>query len=155
MGLLRRGAKRLLKVVMERGSHVPAAAPSSTAPSIREPSREPEPAQPDLSNIECGAQELKERLDAGEHVTVLDVREPHETAGGVIPGAIAIPLGRLENGWNVLEDADEVVCYCALGARSLQAAAFLRSKGLFNATSMDGGIVAWQDIGGALGPLQD
>ena len=43
MGLLRRGAKRLLKVVMERGSHVPAAAPTSTSATIREPSREPEP----------------------------------------------------------------------------------------------------------------
>jgi rhodanese-related sulfurtransferase len=103
-----------------------------------------------MSNIECGAQELKERLDAGESVRILDVREPHETAGGVIDGALCIPLGQLEQRWETLKDADEVVCYCALGARSLQAAGFLRSKGVDNATSMDGGVHAWQAAGGTL-----
>ena len=95
------------------------------------------------TNIECGAQELKERLDAGT-VTVLDVREPHETAGGVIPGRD--PLGQLERRWVEVKDADEVV-YCAPGARSLQAAGFLRTQ-VSNATSMDGGIYAWTEIGG-------
>ena len=84
-----------------------------------------------MANIECGAQELKERLDAGESVVVLDVREPHETDNGVIPGAILIPLGQLDTDWIQVKDANEVVAYCALGARSLKAAAFLRSKGVF------------------------
>ena len=66
----------------------------------------------------------------------------------VIPGAILIPLGQLETEWVQVKDANEVVAYCALGARSLQAAAFLRSKGVFNATSMDGGIIAWTNAGG-------
>ncbi len=101
-----------------------------------------------LSTIECGAQEIKERLDAGEPVTMLDVREPAETAGGVIPGAIRIPLGQLQARWEEVKDANEIVCYCAMGARSLQAAHFLREKGLFNATSLDGGISAWMEIGG-------
>ena len=101
-----------------------------------------------LSTIECGAQEMKERLDAGEPVTMLDVREPSETAGGVIPGAIRIPLGQLRARWGEVKDANEIVCYCAMGARSLQAAHFLREQGLFNATSLDGGISAWMEIGG-------
>ncbi|MFN7144105.1 MAG: rhodanese-like domain-containing protein, partial [Myxococcota bacterium] len=101
-----------------------------------------------LSTIECGAQEVKERLDAGEPVTMLDVREPSETAGGVIPGAIRIPLGQLRARWEEVKDANEIVCYCAMGARSLQAAHFLREQGLFNATSLDGGISAWMEIGG-------
>ena len=71
-----------------------------------------------MANIECGAQELKERLDAGESVVVLDVREPHETENGVIPGAILIPLGQLEARWEQVKDANEVVAYCALGAHS-------------------------------------
>jgi hydroxyacylglutathione hydrolase len=66
----------------------------------------------------------------------------------VIPGAVMIPLGQLERRWTEVEKADEVVVYCALGARALQAAGFLRSKGVFNATSMDGGMFAWIDIGG-------
>jgi len=101
-----------------------------------------------LSTIECGAQEVKERLDAGEPVTMLDVREPSETAGGIIPGALRIPLGQLQARWEEVKDANEIVCYCAMGARSLQAAHFLREKGLFNATSLDGGISGWMEIGG-------
>ena len=150
MGLFRRAARKILNTVIDRAPHVPAATPVSKQ-------FEPKPATPressvDLSNIECGAQELKERLDAGEAVTVLDVREPHETAGGVIPGAIVIPLGQLERRWEEVREANEVVVYCALGARSLQAAGFLRTQGVFNATSMDGGIYAWREIGGETVP---
>jgi rhodanese-related sulfurtransferase len=103
-----------------------------------------------LANIECGGQELKERLEAGESPVMVDVRQPNETAAGIIENALLIPLGELESRWEELKNADEIVCYCALGGRSLQAAGFLRSKGLFNATSMDGGMVGWQGIGGAV-----
>lgn len=150
MGLLRRAARKILNTVIDRTPHVPAA-----PPAVRQFDPEPEPAPeaaPDLSNIECGAQELKERLDAGESVIVLDVREPHETAGGIIPGAVVIPLGQLERRWEEVKEANEVVVYCALGARSLQAAGFLRTQGVFNATSMDGGIFAWTEIGGSTVP---
>ena len=143
MGLLRKAARKVLNTILERTPHVPAGPPNPRAGSAPKPHPAPE-----LSNIECGAQELKERLDAGESVTVVDVREPHETAGGVIPGAVRIPLGQIEADWEQLKDADEVVVYCALGARSLQAAAFLRTQGVFNATSMEGGIFAWTEAGG-------
>ena len=151
MSLLRRAARRVLNSVLDRTPHVPAA-----PPSVQQFESEPQPESgPDLSNIECGAQELKERLDAGESVTVLDVREPHETAGGIIPGAVVIPLGQLERRWEEVKDADEVVVYCALGARSLQAAGYLRTQGVFNATSMDGGIYAWTEAGGSTVPQAD
>lgn len=101
-----------------------------------------------LATIECGAQELKERLDAGEPVVIVDVREPFETAQGILPGAILIPLGQLEARWRELESANEIVCYCAGGGRSLQAATLLREKGLFNATSMEGGMFAWRSVSG-------
>jgi len=153
MGLLRRAARKILNTVIDRTPHVPAAPPVARQ-FEPEPQMEPESA-PDLSNIECGAQELKERLDAGESVIVLDVREPHETAGGIIPGAVVIPLGQLERRWEEVKEANEVVVYCALGARSLQAAGFLRAQGVFNATSMDGGIFAWTEIGGSTVPQGD
>lgn len=114
----------------------------------RAPSADEEAAAELLANIEAGAQEVKERMEAGEPVTLLDVREPFETAGGVVPGATLIPLGQLAARWRELEGANEVVCYCASGARSLQAAALLRGNGLFNATSMEGGISQWMALGG-------
>ena len=153
MGLLRRAARKVLNTVLDKTPHVPAGPPTQRPSQPAAPA--PEEPSIDMSNIECGAQELKERLDAGESVTVLDVREPHETKGGIIPGAVVIPLGQLEARWEAVKDADEVVVYCALGARSLQAAAFLRSKGVFNATSMDGGIFAWTEAGGSTVGLDD
>jgi rhodanese-related sulfurtransferase len=148
MSLLKRAAKRIIKKVTG-DRHVPA-----NPPTTRPESQPQKPASeaPDLSNIECGAQELKERLDAGESVVVLDVREPNETAGGIIPGAVVIPLSQLSSRWEEVSSANEVVVYCALGARSLQGAAFLRENGVFNATSMDGGIFAWTEIGGTTVP---
>ncbi len=147
MGLLRKVGRKVLNTVLDRTPHVPAGPPTSRP--VATPKND---SGAEMANIECGAQELKERLDAGESVVVLDVREPHETENGVIPGAILIPLGQLEARWEQVKDANEVVAYCALGARSLQAAAFLRGKGVFNATSMEGGIVAWTDAGGSIVP---
>ncbi|GDX78678.1 hypothetical protein LBMAG42_04890 [Deltaproteobacteria bacterium] len=103
-----------------------------------------------LANLEAGVQEIKERVEAGEPVVLLDVREPHETAHGVIAGARLIPLGQLEARWKELANCDEIVCYCAHGMRSLSAAELLRKKGLFNATSLEGGVAAWQALGGTL-----
>lgn len=81
---------------------------------------------------------------------VLDVRTPGEVAGGVLPSARHIPLDELEDRWEELTGADEIVCYCAAGMRSLRAARLLRSKGLINATSLEGGIQAWMGIGGSV-----
>lgn len=105
-----------------------------------------------LANIEAGVQEIKERVEAGEPVVLLDVREPEETVHGVIPGARQIPLGQLEARWAELKNCDEIVCYCAHGMRSIAAAEILRRHGLFNATSLEGGVAAWQSLGGKLVP---
>jgi len=175
MGLIRSLAKKVIgKVAGRPDAGATASSPSSAAPSAASSDRnaslgsgptlvrahnqvavagDEEPVVENaeaLSMIECSAQEIKERLDAGEPVTVLDVREPSETAGGIIPGALLIPLGQLRARWEEVKDANEIVCYCAAGARSLQAAHFLREKGLFNATSLDGGISGWMEIGGKI-----
>jgi rhodanese-related sulfurtransferase len=101
-----------------------------------------------FAQMECGAQELKERLEAGEDVVVVDVREHHEVKSGILPDAVHIPMGQLPARWEELAEANEIVCYCAAGIRSYDTAAFLRTKGLFNATSLEGGISAWRAIGG-------
>ena len=107
-----------------------------------------------LASIECGAQELRERIEAGEPVVLIDVREIYELEqSGIIPEAKHIPLRELSTRWTELKDENEIICYCAAGARSLNAAMLLRDNGLFNATSMEGGIAAWKAIGGPISRL--
>lgn len=103
-----------------------------------------------LATMTCGAQELKERIGAGEPVTVLDVREPFELLAGIMPNALRIPLAELPTRWREVESANEIVCYCPTGERSLEAAKLLRENGLFNATSLDGGLAAWLAVSGEL-----
>jgi len=126
------------------------AAPAATAPRAAPPAPRGAAAE-QLATIEASAQEVKERLDAGETVVLLDVRENFETAAGVIPGARLIPLAQLAHRWTEVADVDEVVCYCASGVRSLEAAQLLRRNGVFNATSLVGGVGEWVRVGGAIG----
>lgn len=141
--MLRRLAKKVIsKVTGARPGPPPPPSDPPAAPAAAE----------SLATIEEDAQEVRERIQAGEPVVLLDVRNPAETAQGVIAGAVLIPLPSLSARWAELKDANEIVCYCAHGARSLQAARFLREQGLFNATSMSGGVGAWAGAGGALVP---
>ena len=147
MGILRRVAKRILK----GGEPV---SDARSTPSPAPPASTVTPADGvSLANMDCDPQELKERLGAGEDIVLVDVRTDAEVAGGAIPHALHIPLDQLEARWEQLKDANEIVCYCAAGMRSLRAAELLRAKGLFNATSLEGGLGAWTGIGGQLAPL--
>lgn len=84
-----------------------------------------------------------------DHAAVLDVREPDETAQGVIPDAVTIPRGFLEmRVENAIPDKDApVVVYCASGVRSAFAAKSLHELGYTNAVSMNGGFDAWKGAG--------
>jgi rhodanese-related sulfurtransferase len=155
MGLVRRLARRLLgggAATNTGGSReqTPTSSPPPSATSQPESVLQPPLEGANLSNIEAGIQEVKERVDAGEPVVMLDVRNADETAQGVVTGAILIPLPELEARWEELKDCNEIVCYCARGGRSLEAAKLLRQKGLFNATSLEGGVAAWSEMGGKL-----
>ncbi len=86
--------------------------------------------------------ELKRRLDAGENVFVLDVREPHEYQIVNI-GAPLIPLGDLPNRLNELDPSREIVIHCKSGGRSQRAAEFLQKSGFKNVVNLAGGITAW------------
>lgn len=89
--------------------------------------------------------ELKRKLDAGEKLVILDVREPQEYQINRIPGSILIPLGELPQRYEELDPHAAIVCHCKSGARSAKAAGFLRGVGFENIANMTGGILAWID----------
>jgi len=83
---------------------------------------------------------------------MLDVREPHEWEGGHVPGALFVPLGRLEERITLAapDKARPVVVYCASGVRSLAGARTLQLLGYQDVASMAGGIEAWRQEGRAV-----
>jgi rhodanese-related sulfurtransferase len=90
-------------------------------------------------------EELKARLDAGETLHLLDVREPSEHAEFNIGGTL-LPLGRIRNmETDAIDDwkDQEVICYCRSGNRSGQACMILESAGFTNVTNVTGGMLAW------------
>jgi adenylyltransferase/sulfurtransferase len=94
---------------------------------------------------EISAVELKERLDRGDVLTLVDVREPNEFQINRIPGARLIPLGEVPRRYMELDTDDEIIVSCKVGARSARAADFLRSVGFRRVLNLRGGIVDWID----------
>jgi molybdopterin/thiamine biosynthesis adenylyltransferase/rhodanese-related sulfurtransferase len=94
-------------------------------------------------------EELKRRLDAGEKMTLVDVREKDEWRAGYIPGAVSIPRGFLEiQAEQKLPDKNaRIVAYCAGGTRSALAAATLSELGYTNVETANPGFVRWKDLG--------
>jgi sulfur-carrier protein adenylyltransferase/sulfurtransferase len=88
---------------------------------------------------------LKNRLDAGSKIVLLDVREPFEYALCHIDGTTLIPMGELERRAEELGADNEVVVYCHTGVRSARAVNFLKSRGFKKALNLKGGIDAWAD----------
>jgi adenylyltransferase/sulfurtransferase len=91
--------------------------------------------------------ELKARLDRGDRVTIVDVREPWEwEIGNLGPqGARLIPLNDLPSRMDELNPEDELVMQCRSGARSARAAGFLREQGFERVHNLAGGILRWSD----------
>jgi rhodanese-related sulfurtransferase len=96
-----------------------------------------------VDSLQITAKEVKERLARGEKVLLVDVRESWEYELCRIEGAQLMPLGSLPANVNALLDAEEVICYCHHGVRSLDAAAWLRHQGVEGAKSLAGGIERW------------
>ena len=91
--------------------------------------------------------ELKKRLDAGEELHIVDVREPHENADFNI-GGVLIPLGQIQSMQiDEIEDLKdkEVIVYCRSGNRSGQACMFLDAMGFKDTKNLVGGMLAWQE----------
>lgn len=90
-------------------------------------------------------QELKQRMDSGETIHIIDVREPHEYEEFNI-GAQLIPLGTLPSKLAELEGLknEEVIVHCRSGARSASAKLFLEDAGFTNVRNLIGGMLDWQ-----------
>jgi rhodanese-related sulfurtransferase len=93
------------------------------------------------------AEELKARLDAGEKLNIVDVREPHEHAEFNI-GGVLYPLGKVQTMQvDELESfkEEELIVYCRSGNRSGQACLILDTLGFKNTKNLVGGMLNWQD----------
>lgn len=95
-------------------------------------------------------EELKAKLDAGESLNLVDVREPHENAEFNI-GGILLPLGKVQT--MQVDEIDElkdatVYVYCRSGNRSGQACLILETMGYKNVVNVAGGMLAWQEKNG-------
>ena len=90
------------------------------------------------------AEELKQRLDAGENLFLLDVREEHEFEISNIGGHL-IPLAELSERVQELDASREIVAMCKMGSRSAKAVQVLSKAGFSHVRSLTGGINAWSD----------
>ncbi|MEO7307906.1 MAG: rhodanese-like domain-containing protein [Ferruginibacter sp.] len=95
------------------------------------------------------ADEIKARLDAGETLHLVDVREPDEHAEFNIGGNF-IPLGNIQMmRVDEIEELknEEVICYCRSGKRSMQACMMLETFGFTNVKNLEGGMLSWKEKG--------
>jgi adenylyltransferase/sulfurtransferase len=107
------------------------------------------PAAPEPTNVNTATEitslELKERLDRGDKLRIVDVREPNELQINRIPGSLHIPLGDIPKRYSELDPDEELVMQCKSGVRSGKAADFLRSVGFKRVLNLKGGILDWID----------
>lgn len=92
-------------------------------------------------------EEIKQRLDAGESLNLLDVRQPEENAEFNI-GGVLFPLGKIQTMQTEdIEDLkdQEVICYCRSGNRSGQACLILEQLGFSNVKNLTGGMLSWRE----------
>jgi molybdopterin/thiamine biosynthesis adenylyltransferase/rhodanese-related sulfurtransferase/molybdopterin converting factor small subunit len=110
-----------------------------------EPTAAPAPSGGTVNEWEITPVELKRRLDAGEQLQIVDVREPNEYQINRIPGTTLIPLGELPRRYQELDLDREIVLHCKMGGRSAKAQDFLRTVGVTNTKNLKGGVLAWID----------
>lgn len=96
------------------------------------------------------ADDLKKRMEAGEKLHLIDVREPDEHKDFNIGGTL-FPLGRILSLQTEEIDElknEEVICYCRSGQRSMQASLMLETIGFTNVKNLTGGMTEWQRVFG-------
>ena len=96
--------------------------------------------------MEVSVEEVKRRLDAGERLDLIDVREPFEQRAARIEGAELIPMNSVPEHLEELRaraEAAPLIVICHHGVRSLNVAVWLRRQGVENCWSMAGGIDLW------------
>lgn len=99
--------------------------------------------QPTGAVPELSVTDVKARLDAGDDVLLLDVREPHEWQISDIDGALHIPMNSILDHMGELDTAREIVVYCKTGVRSAKVIETLQRHGYSKLHNLKGGIIAW------------
>lgn len=95
---------------------------------------------------EITATELKNRLDAGDDIQLIDVRQPDEYAFAKIDGAKLIPLGEIISRKGEIDESRETVVHCKMGGRSARAIDALQASGFTGSlANLVGGITAWSN----------
>lgn len=92
---------------------------------------------------ELDVSELKNRMDAGDDLLLLDIRSQAEVMQGVLPGSEHLPMHMIPLKLRDLPRDKDVVLYCRSGARSYHACAFLEQQGMSNVYNLRGGIIDW------------
>ena len=96
---------------------------------------------------EITASELKRRLDAGEELVLLDVREAFEREIADLPehGQRRIPVAEVGGRYDELDPSDPLVVYCRSGSRSASVVRFLSFRGFDRVLNLKGGVLAWRN----------
>lgn len=89
------------------------------------------------------AKELEQKIEAGEKVNLIDVREDEEVKAGMIPGAKHIPLGDIPDRLTEVAQDEHYYIVCRSGGRSGKACTFLEENG-YDATNVTGGMLDWE-----------
>ncbi|MDA0204287.1 MAG: molybdopterin-synthase adenylyltransferase MoeB [Acidobacteria bacterium] len=89
--------------------------------------------------------ELKVRMDRGDDIFILDVREPHEYDIAKIQGSALIPLGQVAQRVDELDSTADIIVHCKMGGRSAKAQGILKEMGFSRVTNLTGGILRWSD----------
>lgn len=97
--------------------------------------------------MDITVEELKKRIESGEAINLIDVREEYEYEADNIGGQL-IPLGDLPHRLNEIEELkdQEVLVHCRSGKRSETAQRFMQSQGFTNVRNVIGGILAYNDL---------
>src|SRR6185436_19247195 len=105
----------------------------------------PQPAAAEVSDWEITPLQLKQLLDSGQRVTIIDVREPHEWQIANLEsfGSHLIPLGQFPGRINELNPEEEIVVHCKMGGRSAKAYDAMKKAGFTKIKNLKGGILAW------------
>jgi len=92
---------------------------------------------------EIDADELKNRLDAGDDIELLDIRSAAELAQGILPNSQHVPMHLIPLRINDFPKDKDIVLYCRSGARSHHACSYLVQQGIDNVINLRGGIISW------------
>ena len=96
--------------------------------------------------VDTTPQAAKLRIDNGEDLFIMDVRQPNEYATGYVPNAVLIPLGEVANRLGEIPKDKPIIVVCRSGARSAQASQILDDNGFENVFNVLGGTSAWQNM---------